>query len=136
LEELNKINCIKAIVSGSSKNEAQHLIEKKIGMLNFDIVITGDEVTKGKPHPQPFITALNKTNLDRENVLIVENSPFGVIGAHHANISYIVTLNSTPLTVVDFYNFLSIPIKNEFNKYIFKNTRAAKGFILDWIFKS
>jgi beta-phosphoglucomutase-like phosphatase (HAD superfamily) len=136
LEELNKTDCIKAIVSGSSRKEAQHIIEKKIGILNFDIVITGDDVTKGKPDPQPFTTALDKTNLAREDVLIVENSPFGVMSAYYANIDYIITLNSTPLTTLDFFNFLPLPIKNEFNKYIFKDIRLAKGFILDWIYKT
>lgn len=136
LEELNKTNCIKAIVSGSSRKEAQHIIEKKIGILNFDVVVTGDDVTKGKPDPQPFTTALKRTNLAREDVLIVENSPFGIMSAYHASIAYIVTLNSTPLTILDFSNFLPMPIKNEFNKHIFKDMRLAKGFILDWIRKS
>ncbi|HKR73243.1 MAG TPA: HAD hydrolase-like protein [Candidatus Nitrosocosmicus sp.] len=133
---MNKTDCIKAIVSGSSRKESQHIIEKKIGILNFDIVITGDDVTKGKPDPQPFTTALEKTNLAREDVLIVENSPFGVMSAYYANIDYIITLNSTPLTTLDFFNFLPLPIKNEFNKYIFKDIRLAKGFILDWICKT
>jgi len=136
LEELNKTDCVKAIVSGSSRKEAQHIIEKKIGILNFDVVITGDDVTKGKPDPQPFTTALKKTKLARKDVLIVENSPFGIMSAYHASMNYIVTLNSTPLTILDFSNFLPMPIKNEFNKYIFRDMRLAKGFILDWIQKS
>lgn len=136
LEELNKTNCIKAIVSGSSRKEAHHIIEKKVGGLNFDVVVTGDDVKKGKPDPQPFIRALERTNLAREDVLIVENSPFGIMSAHHASIDYIVTLNSTPLTILDFFNFLPIPIKNDFNKYVFKDIRSAKDFVLDWIHKS
>ena len=135
LSELNKTDCIKAIVSGSSRKEVQHMIEKKIGFLNFDVVITGDDVTKGKPDPLPFTTALKKTNLAIEDVLIVENSPFGIMSAYYANIDYIVTLNSTPLTIFDFFNFLPIPIKYEFNKYIFKDIRLARGFILDWVSK-
>lgn len=135
LEELNKTNCIKAIVSGSSRKEVEYIIDKKIGIMNFDIVITGDDVTKGKPDPQPFTTALNKTNLAREDILIVENSPLGIMSAYNAKLDYIVTLNSTPLTILDFYNFLPIPIKNEFNKYIFKNTRLARGFILNWVYE-
>lgn len=135
LEELNKTNCVKAIVSGSSRKEAYHMIEEKIGMLNFDIVITGDDVTKGKPDPQPFISALEKTNLTKEDVLIVENSPFGVMSAYHASMNYIITLNSTPLTTLDFFNFLPLPIKHEFNKYVFREIRSAKDFILDWIYK-
>jgi beta-phosphoglucomutase len=135
LEDLNKTRCIKAIVSGSSRKEALHVIEKKIGISNFDLIITGDDVIKGKPDPQPFTTALKKTNLNRKDALIVENSPFGVMSAYHADVRYIITLNNTPLTISDFHNFLPIPIKNEFRKYIFKDTKLTKGFILDWIHK-
>jgi beta-phosphoglucomutase len=135
LEDLNKTRCIKAIVSGSSRKEALHVIEKKIGISNFDLIITGDDVIKGKPDPQPFTTALKKTNLNRKDALIVENSPFGVMSAYHADVRYIITLNNTPLTISDFYNFLPIPIKNEFRKYIFKDTKLTKGFIPDWIHK-
>jgi beta-phosphoglucomutase len=135
LEDLNKTRCIKAIVSGSSRKEALHIIKKKIGISNFDLIITGDDVIKGKPDPQPFTTALKKTNLNRKDALIVENSPFGVMSAYHADVRYIITLNNTPLTISDFHNFLPIPIKNEFRKYIFKDTKLTKGFILDWIHK-
>jgi beta-phosphoglucomutase len=135
LEDLNKTRCIKAIVSGASRKEALHIIEKKIGISNFDLIITGDDVIKGKPGPQPFTTALKKTNLNRKDALIVENSPFGIMSAYHADVRYIITLNNTPLTISDFHNFLPIPIKNGFRKYIFKDTKLTKGFILDWIHK-
>lgn len=136
LEEMDKTSCIKAIVSGSSRKEVEYMIEKKIGILNFDIVISGDDVTKGKPDPQPYLTALKKTNLAREDVLVVENSPLGIMSAYNAKLEYIVTLNSTPLTIQDFNNFLPTPIKNEFSKYIFKDIRLARDFIFDWIYKS
>ena len=55
--------------------------------------------------------------------------------AYHADIRYIITLNNTPLTISDFYNFLPRPINNEFEKYIFKDSILTKGFILDWIYK-
>ncbi|MDQ4073691.1 MAG: HAD family phosphatase [Thermoproteota archaeon] len=136
LEDLNKTGCIKAIVSGASRKEAYHIIEKKIGSRNFDLIITADDVINGKPDPQPFTTALRKTNLDRKDALIVENSPLGVISAHHAAIKYIITLNNTPLTIPDFYNFLPSPsIKNEFKKCLFKDTRSTRKFILEWVCK-
>ena len=43
LESLDKTSCIKAIVSGASRKEVQHIIDKKIGNRNFDVVITGDD---------------------------------------------------------------------------------------------
>jgi len=135
LESLDKTSCIKAIVSGASRKEVQHIIDKKIGNRNFDVIITGDDVTRGKPDPQPFLAALMNTNLVRKDALIVENSPFGIMSAYYADIKYIITLNNTPLTISDFYDFLPMPIKNHFKKYIFKSTRLTKDFILDWVYK-
>lgn len=135
LEDLNKTSCIKAIVSGSSAKESLYVIEKNIGIEYFDLIITGDDVKKGKPDPQPFITALDKTNLDRKNAMVIENSPLGIMSAYYSGIRYIVTLNKTPLTIQNFRNFLPIPIKNEFKKCVFNDTRSTKAFLLDWISK-
>lgn len=135
LDSLNKTNCIKAIVSGSSRKEAHHLIEKKIGIENFDIIITGDDVVNGKPNPQPFTTALNEAKLEPKEALIVENSPFGITAANRASVRYIITLNNTPLTESDFYDFLPVLIRDEFKDYIFKDTGSTKDYILDWVCK-
>lgn len=135
LDDLAKTKCIKAVVSGSSRKEAIHIIDKMIGIENFDIIITGDDVTKGKPDPQPFITAIGRAKLDAKDALIVENSPLGITAANRAHVRYVITLNNTPLTIDDFYHFLPNSIKNKFKDHIFKNTKSTRDFILKWIHK-
>ena len=39
--------------------------------------------------------------------------------------------DNTPLKISDFYSFLSIPIKNDFEEFVFKDTRSTKKFILN-----
>jgi HAD superfamily hydrolase (TIGR01509 family) len=135
LEELAKIKCIKAVVSGSSRKEAIHIIDKMIGIENFDIIVTGDDVTKGKPDPEPYTKAIERAKVYSKDALIVENSPLGVAAASRAHMRYIITLNNTPLTIDDFYHFLPVSIKSKFKDHIFENTKSIRDFILNWIYE-
>lgn len=44
----------------------------------FDGIIGGDEITRGKPDPEIFITAAEKTGFDKSECLIVEDSSNGL----------------------------------------------------------
>jgi HAD superfamily hydrolase (TIGR01509 family) len=47
----------------------------------FDVVITGDEVTHGKPHPEPYLTAANRLGVRAKDCVAIEDSPTGVRSA-------------------------------------------------------
>ena len=47
----------------------------------FDVVITGDEVTNGKPHPEPYLTAANRLGVRAKDCVAIEDSPTGVASA-------------------------------------------------------
>lgn len=58
----------------SAANELEHS-----GILGyFDGIIGGDEITRGKPDPEIFITAAEKTGFDKSECLIVEDSSNGL----------------------------------------------------------
>lgn len=44
----------------------------------FDGIVGGDEITRGKPDPEIFITAAEKTGFDKSECLIVEDSSNGI----------------------------------------------------------
>lgn len=44
----------------------------------FDLVITGDGVTHGKPHPEPYLTAAARLGVPVEDCVVIEDSPVGV----------------------------------------------------------
>lgn len=133
IDSLNCDNCVKAVVSGASKQEVESLLEKN-GLSNFNVIITGDDLRDGKPDPEPFQTALDRLNLKPSEAIIVENSPLGVESAIRAGIQYIVTLNNTPLKLSDFKGLLP-DNTNEINKIIFKDTKSASKFLNDWCCK-
>lgn len=44
----------------------------------FDDLIGGDQVSKGKPNPEPYLTACSKLGVEPANALVIEDSPNGV----------------------------------------------------------
>jgi len=45
------------------------------------VVVPGDEVTHGKPHPEPYLTAARKLGVDIRDCVAVEDSPSGLRSA-------------------------------------------------------
>ncbi len=52
-----------------------------IGAEPFDVVVTGDSVTAGKPHAEPYETAARAIGVATRDCLAVEDSPTGVQSA-------------------------------------------------------
>jgi beta-phosphoglucomutase len=127
---LNCRNCLKAVVSGASKQEVESLLDQN-GINDFNIKITGEDLEDGKPDPEPFQTALDKLNLKPSEAIIVENAPLGVKSAIRAGVRYIVTLNNTPLDLADFKDVLPNNEK-EVNNIVYKDTKSASKFLSDW----
>lgn len=123
-------DCLKAVVSGASKNEVKSLLDKAELLEGFDLIITGEDITEGKPDPEPFVVALEKLNLSASQALVVENSPIGVASSIRAQIPFIVTLNNTPLSLSDFSGLPDD--KDLLSHIVFTDTRSATPFILDW----
>ncbi len=50
----------------------------------FQAVVTGDDVTHKKPHPEPYLTAAGKIAAAPENCLVIEDSLSGIRSARAA----------------------------------------------------
>lgn len=123
-------NCLKAIVSGSSKNEVEMIIDKNFGKDKFNVIINGDDFEgRGKPDPAPFKSAINKLNIkySSNHIIIVENAPLGIMAANAANIPSIVILNNSPLDALDFTGLIS-------KDKIFKDIKSARDYLVNWYY--
>lgn len=47
----------------------------------FAVVVTGDQVARGKPHPEPYLTAVERLGLTPEDCLAIEDSGTGAASA-------------------------------------------------------
>jgi len=61
-----------------------NLIEIGLPPETFDVCITGSEVEHKKPHPQIFLSAVERMSLPAERCLVVEDAPNGVIAGKSA----------------------------------------------------
>lgn len=73
-----------AIVTGASKERITEHLDSGIAS-QVTTLVTADDVTHTKPHPEPYVKAVTKLNLDPENCIVVENAILGIESAKAAN---------------------------------------------------
>lgn len=60
---------------------------KKTGLYNFfSVIITGDDVKRGKPYPEIYLRAVKKLKLKPKDCLALEDTQFGVESAKSAGL--------------------------------------------------
>ncbi|MET0315623.1 MAG: HAD family hydrolase [Rhodococcus fascians] len=57
--------------------------------LPFDVVITGDDVVHGKPHPEPYLLAARHLGVAPEKCVAIEDSVLGLTSAGRAGLTRI-----------------------------------------------
>lgn len=68
---------VKIAIGSVSKNA--ELILKKIGLYDkFDVIIHGNKIKKGKPHPEVFVLGIQGLSLSSEDVIVVEDATAGI----------------------------------------------------------
>lgn len=106
-EMIADIKCAKAVVSGSTRNDVETILEETFGKNNkFDAIITADDIKKGKPDPTAFLEALDRIKVKPAEAVVVENAPLGVMAANNAGIPCYVALNNSPLKRSDFESII------------------------------
>ncbi|MDA8560514.1 HAD family phosphatase [Nitrospinae bacterium] len=60
----------------------------------FDVLITGDQVSQGKPNPEPYLLGAQKLIVTTSECLVIENAPMGIKSAKEAGM-YCVAICST-----------------------------------------
>ena len=84
-----------ALVTGTARPEAKRIMSKALLGL-FSVTVTGDEVRKGKPHPEPYLVALKKLKMKPSQALVIENAPFGIQSAKRAKLICLAVETSLP----------------------------------------
>ncbi|MDR2680306.1 MAG: HAD-IA family hydrolase, partial [Tannerella sp.] len=52
------------------------------GIFIRERMVTSLDVKKGKPNPEPYLTALEKGRLKPDEAIVIENAPLGIEAAH------------------------------------------------------
>jgi HAD superfamily hydrolase (TIGR01509 family) len=63
----------------------------------FSVIVTGDQVSNGKPHPEPYATAAAAMGLEPRDCLAIEDSNTGAKSAESAGCTVLVVENHVPV---------------------------------------
>lgn len=63
----------------------------------FTVIVTGDQVTQGKPHPEPYETAAAALGLEAAQCLAIEDSNTGAKSAESAGCTVLVVESHVPV---------------------------------------
>lgn len=84
LKQLKQYKVALALAT-SSRRAKMEMVMKKVGLLEyFDVVVTGEEVTRGKPAPDIFIKTAEMLSVLPEDCIVFEDAVNGVKAAKNA----------------------------------------------------
>jgi HAD superfamily hydrolase (TIGR01509 family) len=95
----------------------------------IDFIVCGDECVNGKPHPEPYLTAMSKYNTANDNCFIFEDSKTGILSGKSTNPQCLIGIE----TIYDNNELINyganISIKNyldlDINKLIFESNNSS-----------
>jgi len=85
LEELRQMRVPLAVATSSVSASARPFLERTGISSFFEVIVTGDEIERGKPHPDIYLCAAEKLNVPSDVCLVIEDALSGVAAAKAAN---------------------------------------------------
>lgn len=85
LEFLDQNPVLKAVATSTERERTEKLLSSAQIKDKFDIIICGDDISKGKPEPDIFLAVARKLGCNPQECLVLEDSENGIIAASKAN---------------------------------------------------
>ena len=111
LRYLHNENFLLALVTGTSRHELHQILPRRIYNL-FSVSVTGSDVKSGKPHPEPYLKALQRLKIKREDAVVIENAPFGIRSAKKAGLRCLAITTSLPKRYLKNADWIFSSIRN------------------------
>jgi HAD superfamily hydrolase (TIGR01509 family) len=96
LRELKRRGIKTALVTMSMKRMAESVADQ-IPFKAFDVIVAGDMVSEGKPHPEPYLMAARLLGVAPEDCVAFEDSHTGLSSAEAAGTKAVGVTNIVPL---------------------------------------
>lgn len=121
IKTLYKMGYRLGVATGSNQDLAEEMLTG-IGVYSFfSSLVCGEDVTHGKPDPEPYLKLLEKLNGTKDQSLVIENAPLGVQAARAGGlICLAITSNNSAVQlkeatcVFDSLNEIQILLENEY----------------------
>jgi beta-phosphoglucomutase len=119
LKDLKRRQFRLALVTGTAKHELHKILPDHLYKL-FEVIVTGNDVTNGKPHPEPFLRAIKLLKIRPQEGVVIENAPFGIQSAKLAGLTCIALETSLPKKYLSKADFIFKSINNLKQKINFR----------------
>lgn len=86
LDHAQQLGLRTAVVTNAPRENAMAMLTGLNIIDRFDTIVIGGELERGKPHPMPYLTALELLGVTADNAIAFEDSLAGVQSAHAAGI--------------------------------------------------
>lgn len=94
LQHLHASRVPLALVTGTSRREVLRIMP--VGTRRrFRVIVTGDRVRHGKPHPEPYRMACRRLRVSPARAVVVENAPYGIRSAKRAGAGWVIAVASS-----------------------------------------
>jgi sugar-phosphatase len=77
----------------------RHLAVSRLRLGNLpipEVLVTADEVTNGKPHPEPYLRGAELLGVDPKQCLVIEDAPAGIRSAHAGGMRSVAITSTFP----------------------------------------
>lgn len=101
IQKLKESNIVIAIATSVPRKRLEFAL-KRLSLGGFDVMITGDDIKKGKPDPEIFLKAAEKLGVDPKECVVLEDSPFGVAAARAANMKAVAVYDDRYISEEEF----------------------------------
>lgn len=102
IEQLKKAKIKVAVNSGATLADIKIMLAGAVFENYFDVIVSADDVAKGKPDPQSYLLTLKKLNavsdspISARQCVVIEDSRWGIISAKKAGMYVVAVTNSYP----------------------------------------
>lgn len=96
LAELSASRIPTALVSASHRRIIDRVLDS-VGHHHFALTVAGDEVTRTKPHPEPYLTAAAGFGADPWRCAVIEDTATGVAAAEAAGCRVVAVPSVAPI---------------------------------------
>jgi HAD superfamily hydrolase (TIGR01509 family) len=93
MKEINQAGLVLGVCTTSNQRSAHTVAYKLLSDIHFDFVLAGDVVSHKKPNPEIYNLALEKTGLNSDECIVIEDSRNGVQAAKAAGMHVVATTN-------------------------------------------
>jgi HAD superfamily hydrolase (TIGR01549 family) len=128
LKRLKESGCKIGLFTGGGRESTRLVLERSGVAGLFDVLITGDDVVRHKPHPEGITTAISRMNVEAPSTLVVGDAGADMIAGQKAGVKTGLARWAARTPPYDLpsrpdYTFYSVA---DFERFLFQKEKATE----------